>query len=113
MAGAPIRVCSSHPAGTFTEPRSRAGPRTMGLFTRYGRDAMNMNWRIAMGNARAAGCVLVLFGSLALCAPSALGQPCGPVVYAFRHAEDTNPPGAHPPVPIFALTPTGKAHAAL
>jgi hypothetical protein len=48
---------------------------------------------------------------LALPATDALAQACTPVVYVFRHAEDTNPP--NPPGPIFALTPTGKAHAAL
>jgi len=82
-----------------------------------------------MGNVRTSGCALVLFGSLVVFASGAFGQAtptatatpqaCMPVVYAFRHAEDTNPPvppGAHPPagtVPIFALTPTGQAHAAL
>ena len=69
-----------------------------------------------MGDVRASGCALILFGSLVLFASSASGQGCTPVVYAFRHAEDTNPPGAHPPagtVPIFALTPTGVAHAKL
>lgn len=82
---------------------------------------MNLYRRIAMGNVRTSGCVLVLFGSVVFFASSALGQPeaCTPVVYAFRHAEDTNPPvppGEHPPagtVPIFALTPTGQAHAKL
>ena len=64
-----------------------------------------------MGNVRTLGGALVLFGSLVFFASSALGQPCTPVVYAFRHAEDTNPP--NPPGPIFTLTPTGKAHAAL
>src|SRR5215471_1722563 len=88
----------------------------MGRFTRYAREAMNTHRRIAMGNVRTASCALVLFGSLVFCASSVLGQACTPVVYAFRHAEDTNPPGQHPPVgevPIFALTPTGRAHAAL
>jgi len=79
-----------------------------------------------MGNARAAGCALVLFVSLVLCASSVSGQSCTPVVYVFRHAEDTNPPEdpennqfhpspAHPDgtVPLFALTPTGNAHAVL
>jgi hypothetical protein len=74
---------------------------------------MNMKRRTAMGDARIAGCALVLFASLVLSASSVVAQPCAAVVYAFRHAEDTNPPGAHPPVPIFALTPTGQAHAAL
>ncbi|MGH2608065.1 MAG: hypothetical protein ACRDHF_03160, partial [Tepidiformaceae bacterium] len=60
-----------------------------------------MNQRIA---------VLVLFALLVLFASTAWGQACTPVVYAFRHAEDTNPPN---PPPIFALTPTGQAHAAL
>ena len=64
-----------------------------------------------MGKVRTLGCALVLFGSLVFFASSALGQACTPVVYAFRHAEDTNP--ANPPGPIFALTPTGQAHAAL
>jgi hypothetical protein len=63
-----------------------------------------------MRKVRTSGCALVLFGSLVLLASSAFGQ-CTPVVYAFRHAEDTNPP--NPPGPIFALTPTGQAHAAL
>jgi hypothetical protein len=77
---------------------------------------MNLNRRIAMGKVRTSGCVLVLFGSLVFFGSSALGQTCTPVVYAFRHAEDTNPPGEHPPagtVPIFALTPSGQAHAEL
>jgi hypothetical protein len=56
---------------------------------------------------------LILFGFLGLLASSAWGQACLPVVYAFRHAEDTNPPGPHPPNPLFALTPTGQAHADL
>jgi hypothetical protein len=66
---------------------------------------------------------LVLFGSLALSSSHASGEGCTPVVYAFRHAEDTRPiapepPDPQPPVtdlplPIFSLTPTGKAHAAL
>jgi hypothetical protein len=75
---------------------------------------MTMHRRIAMGSVRAVGGALVLFGSLVFCASSAWGQPpqpCTPVVYAFRHAEDTNPP--NPPGPIFALTPTGEAHAKL
>ena len=71
-----------------------------------------------MGKVRTLGCALVLFSALVFFAPSALGQAtCLPVVYVFRHAEDTNPPGDHtgdpPKVPIFALTPTGQAHAAL
>ena len=72
---------------------------------------MKRNRRIALGNVRTLGCALVLFGSLVFFVSSALGQSCMPVVYAFRHAEDTNPP--NPPGPIFALTPTGQAHAAL
>ena len=68
-----------------------------------------MHRRIAMGNVRTAGCALVLFGSLVLCASSVWGQACTPVVYAFRHAEDWNPTSA----PYTALTPTGQAHAAL
>ncbi len=64
-----------------------------------------------MGNVRTLGCALVLFGFFVFFASSALGQSCMPVVYAFRHAEDTNP--ATPPGPIFTLTPTGKAHAML
>ena len=73
---------------------------------------MNMHWRIAMGNVRTVACALVLFGSLVVCASSVLGQlqPCLPVVYAFRHAEDTLPTNHDP---LFALTPTGEAHAAL
>ena len=71
---------------------------------------MNLNRRIAMGYVRTSGYALVLLGSLVGFASSALAQ-CVPVVYAFRHAEDTNPP--NPPGPIFALTPTGQAHAAL
>jgi len=68
-----------------------------------------MHRRIAMGNVRTAGCALVLFGSLVLCASSVWGQACTPVVYAFRHAEDWNPTSA----PYTALTLTGQAHAAL
>ncbi len=64
-----------------------------------------------MGNVRTLGCALVLVGSLVFFASSALGQACTPVVYAFRHAEDTNPP--NPPGPVFALTRTGQAHAKL
>src|SRR5215472_10424471 len=64
-----------------------------------------------MGNGRTAGSALILLGSLVFFVSSAMGQVCTPVVYAFRHAEDTNPP--NPPGPIFALTPTGQAHAAL
>jgi hypothetical protein len=64
-----------------------------------------------MGNVRTWGFALVVFGSLALFTSAALAQTCTPVVYVFRHAEDTNPP--NPPGPIFALTPTGQAHAAL
>jgi hypothetical protein len=71
---------------------------------------MNMNRRIAMGKVRTSGCALVLFSALVFFASSALGQAaCLPVVYAFRHAEDTNPK----PPPLFALTPTGQAHALL
>src|SRR5262245_37708802 len=111
MAGAPIRVCSSPPTGTFTAPRWREDRKTMGRFTRYAREAMTMHRRSAMSNVRTAGYALVLFGSLVLCAASVLGQPqpCVPVVYAFRHAEDWNPTYA----PYSALTPTGQAHAAL
>jgi hypothetical protein len=69
-----------------------------------------MHRSIAMGNVRTAGCALVLFGSLVLCASSVWGQACTPVVYAFRHAEDTNPPDHDP---LMTLTPTGTAHAAL
>jgi len=64
-----------------------------------------------MGEVRTSGCALVLFGSLVFFASTAFGQACTPVVYAFRHAEDTNPP--NPPGPIFALTPSGAAHAEL
>jgi hypothetical protein len=64
-----------------------------------------------MGNVRTWGCALVVFGSLVLFTSAAPAQMCTPVVYVFRHAEDTNPP--NPPGPIFALTPTGQAHAAL
>jgi hypothetical protein len=71
---------------------------------------MNMSRKIAKGNVRASPCALVLFGFLGVFAFSAWGQDCTPVVYAFRHAEDTNPPD---PPPLFALTPTGMAHAAL
>ena len=54
---------------------------------------------------------LALFGSLFFCTSDALAQEtCIPVVYAFRHAEDTNPPSHKP---IFTLTPTGTAHAKL
>lgn len=52
-----------------------------------------------------------LAAGLGLVALDAPAQACTPVVYVFRHAEDTNPP--NPPGPIFALTPTGQAHAAL
>ncbi len=61
-----------------------------------------------MGSVRTSGYALVLFGSLALFTSHAWA--CTPVVYAFRHAEDTRP---SPSPPYFALTPTGKAHAAL
>jgi hypothetical protein len=64
-----------------------------------------------MGKVRTWGFALVVFGSLTLFTSTALAQTCTPVVYVFRHAEDTNPP--NPPGPIFALTPTGQAHAAL
>ena len=83
----------------------------MGRFTRLPRDETNMNRRITIGKVGTSGCALVLFGSLVFFASAALAQTCTPVVYAFRHAEDTNPP--NPPGPIFALTPTGQAHAAL
>ena len=69
---------------------------------------MNLNRGIAMSKFKSAGCALILFGFLVSFATPALAQTCTPVVYAFRHAEDTNPaPGQ------FSLTPTGKAHAAL
>jgi hypothetical protein len=59
---------------------------------------------------RAAG-RLALFGSLFFCVFGALAQGlCTPVVYVFRHAEDTNPPSHKP---IFTLTPVGKRHADL
>lgn len=61
-----------------------------------------------MGGVRTSGYALVLFGSLAVFTSNA--QACTPVVYAFRHAEDTKPV---PSPPYFALTPTGRAHAAL
>ena len=64
-----------------------------------------------MGNVRTWGFAWVVFGSVVLFTSAALAQTCTPVVYVFRHAEDTNPP--NPPGPIFALTPTGQAHAAL
>jgi hypothetical protein len=76
---------------------------------------MNMNRRIAMGKVRTAGCALVALGSLVFFASGALADcTCTPVVYAFRHAEDTNPPqkGAPKP-PLFHLTPSGEAHANL
>jgi len=72
---------------------------------------MKMSRGIAMGNVRTWGFALVVFGSLLLFTSAAPAQTCTPVVYVFRHAEDTNPP--NPPGPIFALTPTGQAHAAL
>jgi hypothetical protein len=76
-----------------------------------------MNRRIAMGKAIVSGCALALFGFLTWCASAALAQTCTPVVFAFRHAEDTNPPQPPPDVkhrpPIFHLTPTGEAHADL
>jgi hypothetical protein len=74
---------------------------------------MKMRRGIAMGKVRTWGCALVVFGSLVLFTSAALAQTCTPVVYVFRHAEDTNPPGSHPPVPIFALTPAGQKHAEL
>ncbi len=69
---------------------------------------MNMNRGIAMRKFKSAGWAVIFFGALVFFASDALAQSCTPVVYAFRHAEDTNPaPGQ------FSLTPTGKAHAAL
>jgi hypothetical protein len=70
---------------------------------------MNMNQGIAMGKVRTSACALTFLGTLVFFASSALAQTsCTPVVYAFRHVEDSNPgPG------LFTLTPTGKAHAAL
>ncbi len=65
---------------------------------------------IAMSNVKASNRALILFGFLALFASGAFAQ-CTPVVYAFRHAEDTNPP--NPPGPQFTLTPSGDAHAKL
>jgi len=53
-------------------------------------------------NGRIAG--LVLCGFLALFASSAWGEDCTPVVYAFRHAEDSS---------AFALNPVGRRHADL
>ncbi len=71
----------------------------------------NLKLRTAMHNVKTLAGQLALFGSLFFCAFDALAQDaCIPVVYAFRHAEDTNPP-SH--VPIFTLTPTGTAHAKL
>ena len=64
-----------------------------------------------MSKVRTSGCALVLFGALVLSASAAPAQTCTPVILAFRHAEDTNPP--NPPGPIFALTPTGTRHAEL
>ena len=63
-----------------------------------------------MGKVKTSACALIFLGSLVCFASAALAQTCTPVVYVFRHAEDTNP---DPPPPIFTLTPTGKAHAAL
>ena len=63
-----------------------------------------------MGSVRTSCYALVLFGSLALLPSNASGQACTPVVFAFRHAEDTKP---DPSPPYFALTPSGEAHAAL
>jgi len=61
-----------------------------------------------MRKVRTSARALVILGSFFLSASAALAQTCTPVVYAFRHAEDSNPaPGK------FTLTPTGKAHAAL
>jgi hypothetical protein len=71
---------------------------------------MNMDQGIAMGKVKTSACALIFLGSLVWFASTTLAQTCTPVVYAFRHAEDTNP---DPPPPIFTLTPTGKAHAAL
>lgn len=66
-------------------------------------------------NTRSAACALVLCAMSILAVSSALAQACTPVVYAFRHAEDTNPPGGTPggSPPLFALTPTGQRHAEL
>ncbi len=64
-----------------------------------------------MSTVRTSACALVLFGALLFSASAAPAQSCTPVVLAFRHAEDTNPP--NPPGPIFALTPTGTRHAEL
>jgi hypothetical protein len=83
----------------------------MGRFTRLAREEMNMNRMIVMSKVRTSGCALVIFGALVLSASAAPAQTCTPVVLAFRHAEDTNPP--NPPGPIFALTPTGARHAEL
>ena len=71
-----------------------------------------------MGDVRASGWALVLLGSLAFWTSNAWGQACRPVVYVFRHAEDTllNPPLPKPPPSppeLFALTPPGKKHAEL
>jgi len=71
--------------------------------------------RIAMGKVGTSGCALALLGSLVFSTSVALAQTCEctPVVFAFRHAEDTNPPAPHPQNPIFALTPTGQKHGEL
>jgi hypothetical protein len=69
---------------------------------------MDMNRGIARRRVRTSACALAFLGSFVFLASAALAQTCTPVVYAFRHAEDSNPsPGT------FTLTPSGKAHAAL
>lgn len=68
-----------------------------------------MSPRFPMDRRTLLACMLVA-GALAPVASDALAQGCIPVVLAFRHAEDTNPPSGNP---IFTLTPTGKTHAQL
>lgn len=70
-----------------------------------------MNPTFAMSNVKALCLVPVLFAAAVSVASEAAGQACTPVVYAFRHGEETKPP--NPPGPIASLVPTGMAHAAL
>ncbi len=72
--------------------------------------AHELDSKHTMRHLRALAGAVVLGTCALLAAGSALAQACTPVVYAFRHAEDTNPPS---PGPVFALTPTGQRHANL
>lgn len=57
---------------------------------------------------RASSLMLALVASVPVLVSEAAAQGCIPVVYAFRHAEETKPGN-----PLFMLTPTGQAHANL